>query len=282
MSGPLILDRTAAPAWSEDCYLLLDGLGIDVPVTAYTYDDHPLIEPVFRDTRHAPLIKASPWLVKPEADSRLLAQPEVWARTGVVLHCESGMNVLANHLRSLISVKTPLGQLAYCRFYSPDWTVRLFETMSQEEFEEWSGPISRWLVQLPAGWIEYASAKTGRARSAADEGWYRLREEQIEKWQLEEYENLVDRAALQLGLTPEQPGHAEQRKRIEVLLQQAKKLGFESEQTVLLYLELAWRFAQESNAPGWMSRFADRNISPEQRLYEAEQQLFKLDEGASV
>ncbi|MGH1448222.1 MAG: DUF4123 domain-containing protein, partial [Pseudomonadaceae bacterium] len=65
MSGRLMMDQTDAPAWSDDCYLLLDGLGMDVPVTAYTHDDHPITTPLFRGTRHAKLIEASPWLVKP-------------------------------------------------------------------------------------------------------------------------------------------------------------------------------------------------------------------------
>lgn len=282
MPERLTMNQTGAPAWSDDCYLLLDGLGMDVPVTAYTHDDHPIIAPLFRATRHATLIEASPWLVKPEANGRLMTRPDAWARAGVVLYCEAGMNALANHLRSLISVKTPSGQLAYCRFYSPIWTTKLFATMDHEEFAAWSGPVSRWVVQHREEWIEYVNLRTGPARAAKDEGWYRLRTEQIEKWHLEEYEHLIDRAALQLGLSLERGDYLELRKRVELLLEQALQFGFESEQTALHYLELAWHFEQDSSVPVWASLFADRSINPEQRLYEAEKQLFKLDEGASA
>ena len=38
--------QASEPSYSSDCYLLLDGLQMDVPVTAFTLDEHPKIEPL--------------------------------------------------------------------------------------------------------------------------------------------------------------------------------------------------------------------------------------------
>jgi len=282
MFGELSSGRTDAPVLTEHSYLLLDGFGVDVPVTAYTYDDHPIIEPLYRGTRHAPLIEASPWLVRPDRNGQLLARPEVWAKHGLVMHCDSGFDTLSRHLRSLLSVTMPSGQMAYCRFYDPNWAARLFETMSQDEFEAWSGPIACWQVQGADGWTEYTNSRAWVAGSPQEEGWYRLRKEQLEQWQREEYDRFIAKTAQHLGYSSDRQDHAEQYERIEVLLEQARRFGFESEQVTMNYVELAWRFPLESTRPNWADRFADKNVSVEQRLYEAEKQLFKLDDGASA
>lgn len=276
MPERLNMQRAMAPGYSDDCYLLLDGLAMDVPVTAFSLDERPKIEPLFRGTRHAEVIEASPWLVKPMAGGQLLSSPEVWQRHGVVLYSAVGKDILAQHLRSLISVRLPSRQLAYCRFYAPDWTARLFSSMHPEEFQAWSGPISKWLIHSDDSWTAYTCDSTGQPKDVNDEGWYMLREEQLAQWQAEEQQRFIDRAMHYLGCKSYRADFAVQRERITRLIQQAQSYGFTLEHQALQYLELAWRFPHELSTQQWTGYLADHSHTADQRLQFAEQQLFGL------
>lgn len=269
--------ETSVPGYSDDCYLLLDGLSMDVPLTAYTLDEHPLIEPLYRGTRHAELIEASPWLIKPSAAGQLLTKPEIWQRHGVLLYSAVSREAVVAHLRSLISVQLPSQQLAYCRFYSPDWAARLFNTMRLDEFESWSGPVSQWLLYTNNAWKVYASNAAGAHRDTNDEGWYRIREEQLSQWQADEHQKFIDQAAHHLGCNQSHADYANQRERIENLIDQANGYGFKLEHQVLHYLELAWRFPQELSTPYWTGYLGDHTQAADQRLQFSEQQLFGLN-----
>lgn len=268
---------TGQPLYSSDCYLLLDGLRLDVPVTAFTLDEHPRIEPLYRGTRHASLIEASPWLIKPSAAGRLLSEHESWQKYGLVLRSPENMDALSAHLRSLISVRLPTEQLAYCRFHDPVWAARLFDTMSPGEFSAWSGPIQEWLIHTDDAWHSYTTSIIGSQRDAEDEGWYCLREEQLEQWQRQEYQHFLERAAKHLGCTEDQSGHAPQRQRIEQLTQQAHDYGLSMEYQILHFLDLAWRFPEEMNSQSWAAHFTNREQPADLRLQLAEQRLFGLE-----
>jgi len=269
--------QASAPEYSNNCYLLLDGLSMDVPFTAYTHDDHPAIVPLFRGTRHAKVIEASPWLVKPSATGQLLAKPESWQKHGLLLHSSAGKEITANHLRSLISIQLPSRQLAYCRFYAPTWADRLFNTMRPEEFESWSGPISRWVLNDGSTWKAYAGTCNGKPRDGNDEGWYRLREEQLSQWQADEHEKFVHKAAQHLGCDQNDADFFNQREQITGLIKKAHAYGFRLEHQTLHYLELAWRFPHELSNPYWTGYLGDQTHTADQRLASAEQQLFGLN-----
>lgn len=277
MSKRLNMRHASAPSYSNDCYLLLDGLSMDVPLTAYTHDAHPVIEPLFCSNRHADIIEASPWLIKPSAEGRLLAKPEIWKAHGVLLYSAGSRETLAAHLRSLISIRLPSQQLAYCRFYNPSWAGRLFISMHPEEFESWSGPVSQWLIYNDGSWTAYACNGTGTHRYVNDEGWYKLREEQLSQWQADEYQIFIDKAAGHLGCDQGHADYTHQREKIGGLIQQAQGYGFKLEHQVLHYLELAWRFPRELSSPYWSAYLGDQNHTADQRLQFSEQQLFGLN-----
>ncbi|GGD04598.1 DUF4123 domain-containing protein [Halopseudomonas salina] len=277
MSERMNVRQASAPDYSDDCYLLLDGLNMDVPFTAYTHDDHPTIVPLFRGTRHAKVIEASPWLVKPSAGGQLLAKPETWQDYGLVLRSAAGKDTIADHLRSLISVLLPSRQLAYCRFYAPTWADRLFSTMRPEEFESWSGPISQWLLHDGSAWKAYVSTANGKPRGLNEEGWYLLREEQLSQWQTDEHERFIDKATHHLGCNQGHAGYLNQREHIAALIKKAHDYGFRLEHQTLHYLELAWRFPQELSSPYWAEYLGDQTHTADQRLAFSEQQLFGLN-----
>lgn len=277
MSERIKVLQASAPEYSNDCYLLLDGLSMDVPFIAYTHDDHPAIVPLFRGTRHAKVIEASPWLVKPSAGGQLLAKPQTWQEHGVVLHSSAGKDITADHLRSLISVQLPSRQLAYCRFYAPTWADKLFRSMRPDEFESWSGPISRWIFQDGSTWRTYVGRSTGKPRHINDEGWYRFREEQLSQWQADEHERFIDKAAQHLGCNQNHADFFNQREQITGLVKIAHAYGFRLEHQTLHYLELARRFPNELSSPYWVDYLGHQTHAVDQRLAFAEQQLFGLN-----
>lgn len=268
------------PVHANDCFLLLDGIALDVPVTAYTLDDHPRIEPLFRGTRHAEIIEASPWLIKPSNEGQLLTTPQTWQDHGVILRSTAPMPVLAEHLRSLLSVRLPSQQLAYCRFHAPGWAERFLASMPPGELSAWSGPITEWLIFTDGAWHAHESKVPGPIRSSVDEGWFQLREEQLAHWQAEEYERFIDRTASHFGYTKEQPGYLQQRSRIASLTQQARGYGFSMEYQILHYLELVSRFELELGHPSWVAHFSDDAQEADTRLRQAEDRLFGLSKGA--
>lgn len=268
--------QTNEPIYSSDCYLLLDGLQMDVPVTAFTLDDHPRIEPLFRNTRHANLIEASPWLIKPSAEGKLLSETDTWQKHGVLLRSPAPQEELAAHLRSLISVRLPSQQLAYCRFHAPDWANRLFSSMRPEEFFAWSGPITEWLIYTGGNWHGYQNSLPTSGRQPDEEGWYLLRDEQLEHWQTEEHQRFIEQAAQHLGHTDVQPNYGEHCQHIAQWVKQAQSYGLTMEYQILHFLELTNRFPEEISSPRWKAHFTSLAQDADLRLRLAEQQLFGL------
>ncbi|ABI56003.1 DUF4123 domain-containing protein [Alkalilimnicola ehrlichii MLHE-1] len=158
----------------ENGLILLDGATTDAPRLAYQHDDAPELERLFAGTRHQEAITVSPCLVKPSPGSALLATPETWRDHGILLESPADPAVVADHLRSLISVRLPSGQGAYCRFYSPGQLVPLLCMLDYEERRAFSGPITAW--HLPGTDITIRAPSQGQARGPRDEGWFQLSE----------------------------------------------------------------------------------------------------------
>lgn len=273
---PQLLD--ALPPQRESLYLLLDGALMDVPLLAYSHDDQPVVEQLYRSTRHESALSVSPCLVKPSADTRLWQQQMQWQSKGVVLRSTEPVAVLSQHLKSLLSVRLPNQQLAYCRYYSPTWLVRLLNSLSLPERRAWSGPVEAWYANSPEGWMCFQDGAQSVARTAEEEGWFALKQTQLEQWQAEEHQRFIDKAAEHLGCESKATAQGqEQRTRIAALISTAQELGFVLEYQCLHYLELAWCFPQELLRPQLAHLLADRDQDAEQRLQLAEQQLFGLN-----
>lgn len=274
--NPYLLD--ALPPQRESLYLLLDGALMDVPLFAYSHDDHPVVEPLYRNTRHESALSVSPCLLKPSANARLWQQQAQWQTKGVVLCSTESFPVMTQHLKSLLSVRLPSQQLAYCRYYSPTWLVRLLSSMSPPELKAWSGPVEAWYANSPEGWVCFKSDTQGVARKHDEEGWFALKQTQLEQWRTEEHQRFIDRAAEHLGCESKATAQGrEQRTKVAALTDAARELGFVLEYQCLHYLELAWRFPQELLSPQLVHILADREQDADQRLQLAERQLFGLN-----
>lgn len=258
-------------------YLLLDGAMLDAPRIVYEHDDSPTIERLFRQTRHAGAIEASPCLAQLSAATRLWAQASQWQDNAVILQSDAGFDQLTNHLRSLLSVRLPSGQLAYFRFYSPQWLVRLHESTSDTEFTAFSGPVSSWAAWNGDDWLRLVPAAAGKVRAAAEEGWFSLRQTQLYAWADTEQEQFIERSAQLLGCDPaaSEVGRA-QRRHMAALIANARGAGLTREDHCIHYLELAWQFPNRIDQPDLQQVLHDSNTPPGTRLQIAENKLFGL------
>lgn len=273
----LMSDQKAdAPELSENTYLLLDGAALDAPYIAYSLDDEPQIEALFQYTRHEALAEASPWLVKPSPGSRLFIQRDSWAENGVALRAAVPFAVLAGHLRSLLSVKLPQGELAYCRFYSPGWAGRLFSSMTPQEFARWSGPVEHWIMAADASWHCFFNPGLTEARGQAEEGWFTLTQRQVEQFSESERQRFVDRVVERLRAGYANTDSEILRDHVLQGIEQAESYGLVLEYQVLHFLELRARFPIEFASASWGHHFKQTDRDPDLRLRIAEQKLFGL------
>src|SRR5690606_15688979 len=179
----LMSDQKAdAPELSENTYLLLDGAALDAPYIAYSLDDEPQIEALFQYTRHEALAEASPWLVKPSPRSRLFIQRDSWAENGVALRAAVPFAVLAGHLRSLLSVKLPQGELVYCRCYITGWAGGLFASMTPHVVVRCAIPVEHWITAADASWHCFYDPGHTEARGQGEEGWFTLAQGLVEEF----------------------------------------------------------------------------------------------------
>ncbi|KKN37480.1 hypothetical protein LCGC14_0762990 [marine sediment metagenome] len=273
--NPSIL--AAITAESANLHLLLDGALIDAPKLVYGHDDAPRVEQLYRGTRHEKALAVSPYLAKPSAGSRLWAIKDAWQFKGILLATNASFEQLADHLRSLISMSLPSSQLAYCRFYSPQWLVRLLRSTTPEDFIALSGPISQWIARTEDGWLSMKPAAAGQSRRAEEEGWFSLRQDQLDLWAEEEHQKFIERAVSHLRCEDKQSAAGKlQRQHIVKLTAMAREMGFIQEHHCLHYLELAWRFPNDITNQSLSTHFGNQSSSPGQRLQEAERHLFGL------
>ena len=274
----LNLEKHAAlPVGQSKLFILLDGARVDAPKLIYTHDDSPLLERLYHGTRHAEVIEASPCLIEPSTSSRLWSAQSEWQDFAVVLQSNASIDLLAGHLRSLISMRLPSQQLTYCRFYSPVWLQRFMASTTNDEFAALSGPVQRWYFHGTESWQSISSTEPGLLRTASEEGWFVLRQEQFDQWQTEEQALFIERMAVHLNSPPSNTLEgATERRRIASLTERASQLGLVQEYQATHYIELAWQFPVAIDSPELQALFDNQNESADQRLEEVERRLFGL------
>ncbi|RLK46392.1 uncharacterized protein DUF4123 [Alkalispirillum mobile] len=217
----------------ENVLMLLDGATTDAPRLAYQHDDAPELERLYAGTPHQAAISVSPCLVRPSPGSELLAAPETWQDHGILLESPADLPVVANHLRSLISLRLPSGQGAYCRFYSPGQMIPFLCALDPEELRAFSGPIHAW--HLPGTDYVIRAASAGPARNAADEGWFQMSDDHMKHLQEQSRWLFRMRVARLSGLAGQPDGQL----RCARLIERAEHYGFRSELEVGRFVALA-------------------------------------------
>ncbi|WP_148861189.1 DUF4123 domain-containing protein [Marinobacter fonticola] len=244
-------------------FLLLDGAKLNAPRITYQHDDAPWADWLYRGTRHETALDVSPYLVKPSADSRLWANQTDWAENGLVLKTNATPEELIGHLRSLISVRLPSGQLSYCRFYSNTRLHQFLYALTEAERSLFSGPITQWQnPSATAAWQSIATEGEAEAKSAEDEGWFQLTEEHIGVLNRTQAEAFLTKLGRHLGLDTSPASSAQ----LGRLVHHAQEHGFHSEKDVARYTELALRHPQKLNEEVCIAVLKDPQATNSQKL----------------
>ncbi|OZB06709.1 MAG: hypothetical protein B7X58_13635 [Marinobacter sp. 34-60-7] len=253
-------------AVTEKAWILMDGAVFDAPRFIYEHDDQPALEYLYLGTLHESVIEVSPCLVKPSSLSRIWTKQETWQSNAVVLMTGASMPVLADHLRSLLSVRLPDGAYAYLRFYSPKQLCRLMDAFTDRERDRFSGPITNWFALESAGpWRQFSADGGVQAQHSRDEGWFALADHHVASLETGARADFVSRLARYLSVNDPV--------RLEALIQQANSFGFRTEKDVSRYAELAVVHGNRIKDSELQALLSSTEIPAVKRLNEVDKRL---------
>jgi|SRR5690554_334260 len=247
-------------------WILFDGAAFDAPRFIYEHDDQPELDYLYLGTPHESVLEVSPCLVKPSLSSQIWSEQVKWQKHAVVLMSDESMPALADHLRSLLSVKLPDGAYSYLRFYSPKQLGRLMEVFSEPEREKFSGPITDWLaIQNSGEWLRFRTDGEMPSRQASDEGWFVLADRHIQALADKAREEFVTRLARYLSISDSS--------RLNALIQKANSFGFSTEKDVSRYTELAVVHGARIEHPELQTILSKSDMPTGTRLSEVDKRL---------
>ncbi|MGF2736204.1 DUF4123 domain-containing protein [Marinobacter sp. DUT-1] len=246
--------------------ILLDGAAINAPRFIYENDDQPDVEYLFLGTPHEPALEVSPCLVKPSGATRLWQAQSQWRDKAVVLIADESLPVIAEHLRSLLSVQLPDGGYSYLRYYSPKHLQRLMLAFNDQERNRFSGPVREWLAFQPDGsWQRITAERTGPSKAASEEGWFVLSEQHIAALSVGARDEFVEKLARFLGM--------DDRTRLNLWIEDANSLGFRTEKDVSQYAELTLVHGDRIKHPESQIILSNHQLSTGSRLKELDKHL---------
>jgi hypothetical protein len=250
----------------QDAYLLLDGAALDAPRFVYEHDDQPEVEYLYLGTPHHGAIEVSPCLVKPSLSSRIWQEQAQWQGHAVALISGAELDVVAGHLRSLLSVQLPDGAFSYLRFYSPKQLQRLMGAFSDLELTRFSGPVGEWLAfDLDGCLHRFATDGPGEYRESSDEGWFVLAEQHIEAFSIGAKDEFTGRLGKYLGV--------DDRALLDGLIREANAHGFRTEKDVSRYAELSLVHGERLNSAEIEEILSKSNSLASARLSEMDKRL---------
>lgn len=247
-------------------YLLLDGATFPAMRHLYQYEASPKAVPLFFGTRHDSLMEVSPCLYQPSTDSSVWSHEEEWRQHGVVLVSESPFLDVLAHLKRLVSVQLPSGQLAYWRFYSPDWLPTLMACFSHEEQARFTGPITQWAAWRNDHWERHTilshqapdpvlndgefvlSQRCLDALSHADEAaFYAELDDTLRRVLTEEHAATVNRASSQQWV------------------QRARQLGFQRHADLTWFVLMHYAAVEKMQQPDILAVLENTTLTPHAR-----------------
>jgi len=247
-------------------YILIDGAVLDAPRFVYEHDDQPELEYLYLGTPHKQALEVSPCLVQPSPMSRIWQEQAKWRAYAVVMTSNESLTVLAEHLRSVLSVRLPDGGYSYLRFYSPKQTQRLMGALNDVELSQFSGPVKEWLSFRSDGlWHRTMTGGLGQYREASEEGWFVFTERHIESFSIGAREEFAGKLGRYLGI--------DDRVKLDNLVREAHSFGFRREKDVSLFAELAVVHGKGIKHPEVQAVLSTPEMSASAKLSEVDKRL---------
>lgn len=254
----------------DQCFLLLDGALQDSLKIAYANDENPSVDLLYRGTRHQAALSVSPCLVKPSHHTHLWDNQNIWRANGVVVEAECELEILADHFRSLLSVRLPDQTVAYLRFYVPSQIQALLSVFTRQEVIAFSGPVINWhYFDRETGWMSLPGSAVPGARTSEKEGWFHLQQIHLDAMAEKSRGAFLERLAKALAL----PLTGEQQERTASIVAQAAEYGFRSEADIASYVDLVKQFESRMELPAVKAVMNDTGSSAKAKLSETEKIL---------
>ncbi len=155
----IYVDRLRQRLWprqaGRDVWMIVDGAR-DRSVYGTLLDSYLEYSCLYHGEISPELEIAAPYLVQLDYDdsysTKLLER--AWGNSwGILLKCDSGLDTLRRHLRTLLTVKNQAGKLLLFRYYDPRVLRIYLPTCTGEELKTVYGPIARF-------WTEDESPET--------------------------------------------------------------------------------------------------------------------------
>jgi hypothetical protein len=249
----------------RNVYLLIDGARLDVPKLVYSQDDSPEFDQIYRNTPHQSALEVSPCIVKPSETSRLWTAESIWHSAGVVIESNADIQSLADHFRSLLSVRLPDQTFAYLRFYSPTRIEGLLSALNPNERAQFSGPVLKWhYFDSETGWKSTTVHSLEQSHKAREEGWFQLTEEHIQTISKHQEARFIRTLVNNSGL----PLTPESESLMRTLVERGRRYGFRSEAELASYTEIAAFHPKTIDQPSAQAILSDRAKSANDRLAE--------------
>jgi hypothetical protein len=143
----------------RDVWMIVDGAR-DRRIFGMLLDSYLTYSCLYHGDIAPELELAAPYLVQLEYDDKYSQQliARAWGNSwGVFLKCGASIASLRRHLRKLLSVRSPKGEILLFRYYDPRVLRVYLPTCRPEELEAVFGPIDRfWLEdQNPETMVEF-------------------------------------------------------------------------------------------------------------------------------
>ena len=272
----------------EPLYAVLDGAR-DRHVRGWVLDLRQPAWCLFRGDIPAALENAAPWLLKlvPGAPSTARFFEEAWDLAwGILLTSAAPSRELRRHLRRFFVVRRESGERMFFRYYDPRVLRVYLPTCTPEESARFFGPISA----MAAAGAEPDAVHIFRRPEGAPEAppptalsALTVREAQMEALGDALRQSFVARATAHLQAQfPEyfrSLGKERVAKSIAIAMEKRRQYGFDSEETVLLYLDamylLSFDFDDSSAWPWAKETMSDADLSARTRLLLVNERAWK-------
>jgi hypothetical protein len=261
-------------------YLLLDGAQIEnLPARLYSLDDSPVVEWLYHATPYQAVFDVGPALVVLRTNSALeQAFTDHWQHdAGLLIESDAPMQLLAEHLRSLIHARVTGDTSMLFRYYDPRVMRHWLLALSPAEKDHLMGPISR--VRLPAResqdeqWIVREQDRQN-VQPYAERPWLYLDEQQLQQLnqgKLEMFDQqLLEHVRLYFPDCLSQRSTAEQQEWAVLCREGAASYGYSAPKEVArwsaLVAEHGTRFPQAPDHQAYHAILQQPTLNAKQRL----------------